>query len=42
MEANVDVMVIGSDNPGRVFRSLATVTRSVAWGSYDMFVVRGT
>lgn len=41
-EANVDVLVIGSENPGRVFRSLTTVTRSVAVGPYDIFVVRST
>ncbi|MFW5918587.1 MAG: universal stress protein [Halanaeroarchaeum sp.] len=39
-ESGVDVLVIGSANAGRVFTAVSTVTRSVANGSYDLYVVR--
>ncbi|AKH97808.1 universal stress protein [Halanaeroarchaeum sulfurireducens] len=41
-ELDVDVLVIGSENAGRVFSALTTVTRSVSQGSYDIYVVRDT
>lgn len=41
-EADVDVLAIGTENAGRVFTALSTVTRSVAVGSYDLYVVRET
>ena len=41
-EVGVDVLTIGTENAGRVFTALSTVTRSVAVGSYDLFVVRET
>lgn len=39
-EEGADVLVIGTENAGRVFTTLTTVTRSVAQGSFDLFVVR--
>jgi nucleotide-binding universal stress UspA family protein len=39
-EENVDVLTIGTENAGRVFTALSTVTRSVSVGSYDLYVVR--
>ena len=41
-ELDVDVLVIGSENAGRVFSALTTVTRSVSQGPYDLYVVRDT
>ncbi|MFW6002806.1 MAG: universal stress protein [Halanaeroarchaeum sp.] len=38
--ADVDVLVIGTENAGRVFTTLTTVTQSVATGTYDLHVVR--
>ncbi|MGM0397713.1 MAG: universal stress protein [Halobacteriota archaeon] len=38
--ADVDVLVIGTENAGRVFTTLTTVTQSVANGTYDLHVVR--
>lgn len=40
--SGVDVLVIGTANAGRVFTALTTVTRSVANGAYDLYVVRET
>lgn len=39
-EEGADVLVIGTENAGRVFTTLTTVTRSVAQGTFDLFVVR--
>lgn len=41
-QMDVDVLTIGTENAGRVFTALSTVTRSVAGGSYDLYVVRET
>lgn len=41
-EVGVDVLTIGTENAGRVFTALSTVTRSVAGGPYDLYVVRET
>lgn len=38
--ADVDVFVIGSENSGRIFSSITTVSRSMAASSFDIFVVR--
>lgn len=39
-EEAADVLVIGTENTGRIFTTLTTVTRSVAQGTSDLFVVR--
>lgn len=38
--ADVDAFVLGSENAGRIFTSLTTVSRSVAAGAFDIYVVR--
>lgn len=37
---NVDALAVGSENAGRVVTVLSSVTQSVAYGSYDLYVVR--
>lgn len=39
-EEGVDVFVIGTENAGRIFSSMTTVTHSVSSGDYDLFVVQ--
>lgn len=39
-EMNADVVVVGSDNAGRVLSPVSSVGSTVASGSYDVFVVR--
>jgi nucleotide-binding universal stress UspA family protein len=41
-EMDADVVVVGSDNAGRVLSPVSSVGSTVASGSYDVFVVRST
>jgi hypothetical protein len=39
---DADVVVVGSENAGRVLSPVSSVGSTVASGSYDVFVVRST
>jgi len=39
-EEDIDVLVVGSENAGRVVTVLSSIAQSVAYGSYDLYIVR--